>query len=120
MRNAPAATSHVVLRTRPAAAASDARGLLLLTGHFIPLVAQVLLDLLDFLLGLLLFRHKRRACGRIFAFGQLEDGQEWAAAGADLRRRIANTDRIGRAARPDLEDCRILVHAASAALGNVL
>src|SRR6185436_13261050 len=92
----------------------------LLSGHLVPLLAQVLLELVDLPGGFLLLLREGSA-GRVVVGGrQIEDRQEGASARADLGRRVAYACGPIRRPVPDPEYGRALVHPARSTLGNVL
>src|SRR4029078_2474638 len=63
---------------------------LLLSGHFIPLIAKVFLDAVHLLPGILLHRDKGRTCRGIIGLRKIERGHERATASAYLGRGIAD------------------------------
>src|SRR5262245_8362868 len=85
----------------------------------VPFLAQILLQLLDFVRGFLLHVHELGAGAGIVTITEIKAGEEGTATGIDLRCNVAHPRRAGVGAGSHSGDCRTLIHTTAAALWDV-
>src|SRR5262245_18867045 len=94
--------------------------LTLLSRDLVPLVAKVLLQLLDLFCCFLFQFHELAAGGGIVRIAEIKYRQERTSTGVHLWRNVADARRARTGAGTHSHDGCILIHAASAALWNML